>query len=158
MFQQHDYPINAFLETIKANYLREGNEIEFLPFFYNAEFLPVAASGTGNFVNTADHDADFALFQTMQAAYNSASGAYVPAPNVTIRLTYDVSGRRLEDRDTHLLCIAGRGQRPYIWPRPLIIRAKGSWTTTVSNLDTAVGINLRIAYGGVKIFKLPPRR
>jgi hypothetical protein len=157
MFQTHEYPINAYLEVLRADYRRQGCEVEFLPFYYNAEFVPVNAATTANAVNTCDNDADFAIYQTMHTAVNAAGGAFVSAPNITVRITYDVSGRRLEDRDSHLLNIFGRGQRPFWWPRPLMIRAKGSWTTTVNNLDPAVNFNLRLTYGGVKVYKLPPR-
>ena len=156
MYQIHEYPINAYLEVLRADYKRQGSQVEFWPFYYNAEFLNLALSSSGNAVNTADQDSDFAIFMTMQTAFTTA-GVFTSGPNCTVRIVYDVSGRRLEDRDTHLLNIFGRAQRPFWWPRPLLIRAKGSWTTTVNNLDAANGFNLRLTYGGVKIFKLPPR-
>ena len=157
MNQIHEYPINAMLEVLRSEYRRQGSEVEFWPFFYNAEYLPVALSSSAVFVNTADNDSDFAIFQTMQSAFNSVSGAFVATPNCTVRIVYDVSGRRLEDRDTHLLNIFGRGQRPFWWPRPFVVRAKGSWSTTINNLDAAVAFNIRLTFSGVKVFRLPPR-
>lgn len=157
MFQLHEYPINAYLEVLRADYKRQGSNVEFWPFDYNAEALNLAASSSSSgIVLTADQDADFAILQTCQAVFTTA-GTFTPSPNLTLTITYDVSGRGLQDKATHLLNIAGRGARPYWWPRPFLIRAKGSWTTIVNNLDSANAFNVRLMYGGVKIFQLPAR-
>lgn len=156
MFQIHEYPINAFLEALRAEYKRQGHAVEFWPFHYNAEARPVNASSSLNAVNTADQDSDFAIVSTQMVGYTTG-GVYTSTPNVSLVITYDVSGRGIQDRPTHSLCMTGRGMRPFYWPRPLVIRAKGSWTTTFNNLDTATNFNLFLTYSGVKIFKLPPR-
>lgn len=156
MYQLHEYPINAYQEILRADYKRQGVNVEFWPFFYNAEFLALAPSSSANVVNTSDEDADFAVFNTMQVAFTTG-GTFTPSPNCTVRIVYDVSGRRLDDRDTHIINICGRGARPFWWPRPWLIAAKASWSTTLNNLDTANTFNVRICFGGVKVFRLPLR-
>ena len=157
MFRAHEWPINAYLETTRAEYRAAGKDVEFLPFYYNAEFVPLNISVTTNVVNTCDHDSDFIIFQSMQTCFNVATGAIIASPNCLVRITQEVGGRRLEDRDTHLINIFGRAQRPFLWPRPLRVPAKSSWTTTVTSLDAANNLNLRLTYGGVKAVPLVMR-
>lgn len=150
MFRMHDYPISNFLETMRAEYRKGGRDVEFLPFGYNADFLPLAASGTANVVNATDHDADFVIIETMQSTWTSPGGAFTGAPLITVRITYDVSGRRFEDRDSALVNLFGRGGFPHQWPRPMVIKAKASFTTTLTNQDAANAYTVRLTYWGVK--------
>lgn len=150
MFRPAEYPITNFTETLRAEYRKAGRDVEFLCFGYNADFLPVAASSTGNFVNTTDHDSDFVIFGGMQTSFTSPGNAFVPVPIATVRITLDVSGRALQDRDSALGNWFGKGGFPCYWPRPQIVPAKSSWTTTITNQDPANAMTIRLTYWGVK--------
>lgn len=150
MFRSHDYPINHFLEKLRQEYRRKGSDVEFLPFTYNADFLPLAASATANVVSTTDHDSDFIIMQSMQATFTSPAGVFTKNPNILVRITHDVSGRRFEDRDTALTNTFGHGERPFPWMRPAFIPAKSSFTTTLSNQDAGNAFTVRLSYWGVK--------
>lgn len=156
MFRFHDYPILHFLEGLRAEYRKDGREVEFLPFAYNADFIPINASSSGNVVSSTDHDSDFVIMATMQAAFTTA-GVFTRSPQCTVRITHDVSGRRFEDRDTALINVFGKGERPFWWARPVVVKARSSWTTTINNLDAANAFNLRLTYWGAKAVSTPSR-
>lgn len=157
MFGFNDYPLNHFLEVLRSRY-REGNkDVDFLPFYYNCDFLPIAANATVPVTNSTDQDADFIVFCTMQAAHEDGTVNHVQFPNMTVLITSQVAGRQIQDRATALINVFGRGQRPFPWPRPWVIPAKSSWTTLVSNLHPATDVSLRLTYGGVKAIPIPLR-
>lgn len=157
MFRIHDYPLHHFFEELRAKYREHGQDVEFLPFYYNAPFLALVATGTANFTNTTDHDADFIVTQGMQTTFQAGTDTFFQFPNMTVRITADVGGRRLQDRETALVNIFGRGQRAYHWPRPWIIPAKSSWTTTLTNLSAVTNFDTRLTYAGAKAVPRPLR-
>ena len=155
MFRASDYPINSWLEAYRAEERKQGRDVSFEPFAYNAEFVPLGVNATLQQVNATDADSGFAVFKTMQVAFNSASNIYVPFGDVVIQIIQDASGRAMQDRPTHLINLFGRGSRPFEWIRPMLIGPKSSWTTIATNNSSTVGLNLRLSYWGVKVFYRP---
>lgn len=156
MFRMHEYPINNFLDQLKAKYREAGKDVTFIPFAYNADFLPLNLSSSLPFVNTTDYDSDFLVLAQLQTTFTTA-GVFTANPQITARITHEVSGRRFEDRDTALSNIFGRGTRPFYLIRPMEFPAKTSWTTTLTNQDSVNNFNVRLTYWGVKAVPTPFR-
>lgn len=155
MFRVQDFPINAFLESMAADYRRQGKRVRFEPFSYNADYVPLLAASTQNQVNATAADAPFICFYQMQHCVINVARTLVPFPDVLIQIRHDATGRDMQDRPGHLLNIFGRAQRPFALIRPFIIDPKSSWTTTVSNLEAATDFELRLTYWGVKAYLTP---
>jgi hypothetical protein len=152
VFRVQDYPLTHYPEQLRAEYRRAGQDVEFLSFCYNADFVGTTvlnASSSVNVPTTTDDDGDFYILATMQATFTTA-GAFFASPNITCRITLDVSGDRLEDKDTALINIFGRGQRPFWWIRPRRVPRKSSFSTTLNNQDAVNNFNVRLAYWGMK--------
>ena len=151
MFRVHDFPINAYVEAMAADYRRQGYKADFEPFAYNAEFLPVIAGASAPFTNATDQDSSFICFYQQQSCYSNNDAGYVPFPNALVTITVDATGRAMMDRPTHILNIFGRAGRPFPLIRPFVIGPKSSWTTVATNADT-FDMNLRLCFWGLKVY------
>ena len=149
MFGIHEYPLTSYLDKIRADYRAEGSDVSLIPFTYNTDYLPLSASQTLAVPNTTDDEGEFHILQTCQAVFTTA-GAFQQFPNITALIFWDVSGRAAQDRPIHLVNLFGTGQRPHVWIRPMRIPIKSTWTTTLTNLDAANDLNVRLAFHGVK--------
>jgi hypothetical protein len=150
MFGTGQYLLSLWQDVILAQYRAAGRKVELVPFSYNATFQPINASATATQPNTTDGEGDFHVCQTAQVAINAGTGAYVQYPNLTCLITWDVSGRTLQDRAMHIINMFGRGDLAHDWIQPARVPPKSTWSTTLTNLDAAVNYNIFLAFHGVK--------
>ena len=121
-------------------------------FVYTAEFLPLAAGGTGTVQTAIQADSDFLIVYVTRVVTDVANVVFVDPVPALVQVTDAGSGRNLMDRAVHMDNLIGTAQRPGRWPYPKLIRASGTLTTTVQNLDGANARNVRISYLGFKVF------
>lgn len=148
-----DFNITNWLDTLAHEYRRNNYDVSYQPFTYGADYLPIAANALRvQRIVQIDHDADFILCYQTFAAF-TAAGITLPAPNLTVELDDQSSQRQLQNQPTHLLGTFGTGRRPYIYIKPLTLRARSSLGVVVSNL-TATATNLHLSFTGVKAYTM----
>lgn len=121
-------------------------------FEYGAEWLPIAASATGQ-IRTIQisNTHDFLCFSIIGAVRNSATFALLPDQALTIQIEADSGNTNLTDRVQDWQCVVGTAQDPHYLPVPLFLRGGSSITLTLNNL-VATSTNARIALVGCKVF------
>lgn len=151
MLNYADHSLTRKLHARRAQRLAEGYRVvQFLPFVYAAEFLPLLANSSAPFNVTIDQDATFLLTASTFSSFSDA-GAAQTAPNILIRLTSDAVARQLMSAQVHLLNSFGTGERPFPWFEPLELPPKTNLTVEAQNL-AGVNSNLRLSFIGVKEF------
>jgi len=147
-----DFNMTRQLHAHKARLRKAGYKIvQFLPYVYAADYLPLTGNTTVQVPVTIDQDSDFLLCQQTFAAFTTA-GAAQSAPNILIRYTADAVARQLMSQAVHLANIFGTGERPYIWYQPLELPAKSNLHVEADS-ETATDLHLRLSFIGVKVYK-----
>lgn len=145
-----DFNLTHYLDALAGEYRANGYDVVYQPFHYGADFLPLGASASTGVVVLIDHDSDFIITNQQFAAFDNA-GVNVPFPNVLATITSDTSQRQLQSQPVPLVSIFGTGQRPHLLFKPLLLPAKSSFTSTLSN-QIATAVNVRLTFSGVKAF------
>lgn len=145
-----DWSQAAFLDSLEELHRRRGYEVDFQPGYYPADFLPLTAGATQEFPVTIDPDSDFVLCQQMGVYFDNA-GITLAAPNVLVEMRSEANQRDLQNQPVHLMGIFGTGERPYVYYRPLILRARGTLFVRLQSLSGG-DINIRLTFGGVKAY------
>lgn len=149
-----DHNLTKRLIAKRREYASRGFRVmQYLPFVYAADFLPLLGNTSDVDSVTIDQDADFLLCMQTFSAFSTA-GAAQSAPNILLRLTSDAVSRELQSQQVHVINCFGTGERPFILYEPLELPAKSSLTVEAQSL-TATDINLRLSFIGVKVFKQP---
>lgn len=147
-------PINPFLGLLPRNLWNRHKDL----FFYNVEFLPLAASdaGAGGDIQI-DADSDF-LIMGASAIVTDVNDVVVASIvnafdkfNPPFLVTLTDAARSFSNIATGFKNLFGTAEQPAIWPFPKLIRATTTLTTKIQNLS-ATAYRIRISYAGIKIF------
>jgi hypothetical protein len=140
-----------FLVALAEEYRARGFDVAYQNFVYGADFLPLAANATDSRVVTIEHDSDFILCAQTQTVFTALT--YVLNPNVLTQTMSESSQRAFQNQNAHLLNTYGTGQRPFLWPKPIVFEAKSAFTVQCTDLSGTVGgQNIRLSFIGVKAF------
>jgi len=157
-----DTPDNAALIS-QLMALRESARVVRFPFTYNAVFWTTGAAnnialGATVTVNVQiDAGAPFLILSqsfdanTLNAARTITS---MVNPNATVLLTDTGSNRTLMDVAAPIWSIFGSGQFPYVLPEPKLMQANSQLQCQITNIDAAVGYNIRLSFNGYKLYRL----
>lgn len=145
-----DFNVTHFLDALAAEYRGRGVAVDYKPFCYVADFLPLASNSTETRQVAIDKDGDFCITAHEFTCFDGA-GASVAQPNVLVRLFPETSQRVLQSAPVHLLNIFGTGQQPHVLYRPLILPAKSSLRVELQNLQI-VALTIRLVFEGVKVY------
>lgn len=146
-----DYNLSHYLDALAAEYARDGFTVQYQPFSYPADFLPLAASAEQTVQVAIDQDADFVLAQQTITAFET-DGTDVLAPNLTVQLRPTSSQRQLQTNPVHVGNVFGTGERPHLYFKPLVLSARSSLQVTLTNL-VATAYNVYLNFEGVKAFR-----
>ncbi len=149
-----DFNYVHFLDALAEEYRAQGYLVHFQPFTYGADFLPLTLLTTQSVTTVIDHDADFVLCFQNFAATVAATNANLAAPNSLAQQILETSGRRLQDRPTHILNIFGTGQRPAVLFKPIVIPARSTISLELQDLG-GITLDIRISYVGCKAYVSP---
>lgn len=149
MLDQLDYGTAYWLDYYEARARKNGYIVEYEPFIYPADFLPIAAAGTDEKPVTIDQYADFILTHQTLAVINNATGTAVTQPNFLARLIGESSGRQFQSDQVHVMNVFGTGQRPFILSVPPIFNASTTFSVELENIDAANAYRVHLAFIGV---------
>lgn len=130
------------------------------PYFYRAQFLPIAASASGSIVEfSIESDSDFVCFganavvtDTADLTVASTANGFDPFnPPFLITIRHSGSGQNLMNAGVAFANIVGTGRDPYYWPIPKVFPARSVVQTQMDNL-VATAYRVRIAYIGFKAY------
>ena len=157
MFRSSEFPITAYLDKLEEDYKRDGYRASFEHYVFNAEFLSLPRRVSVDPIDTpqviaTESDAGFVCFAHAQHCVDTATKNFVAFPQVSIKVRLDGSGRDMQNIRTPLLCVFGRGDRPFELPRPYQVGPKSTFTITAGNFETATDFDLRLSFIGAKIF------
>lgn len=143
------------LEQIRRDFAAQGLETTFWPFFYALNFLNLAPSAQDQQSFTNEAGAYFAVTHTHMTHIDKNVAPFLPIlPLAIVQIVSDVTGRPLNDRETHVNNLFGSAHRPFVWPWPWLIDPKQSVTLTLTSTSQNSG-DFRAVFGGVKIFTQP---
>ncbi len=134
------------------------------PFTYEQDFIPVGAGATTVGTIQIQEDSHFLCILGMALVtlvdnitiLNSESNANASAKLLLI--TDGGSGAPLSQVATPLDNLFGTGQRPAVWAIPKLFKASGSIVTQIQNLNTVTAHNVRLTFGGIRLYYRIPAR
>lgn len=98
-------------------------------------------------------DADFLVCDMTGAARDPANpSALFVNPAITLDIRDQGAGRNLFDRAQDWVAKVGIGQDPYVFPMPYMVKMNSVVTVNLANLDPAQAYDVRVSFGGFKIF------
>lgn len=143
------------LEQIRRDFAAQGLAVTFWPFFYALNFINLAGKAQDQQSFTNEAGAYFAVTHTHMTHIELALVPPAPVlPRAIVQIVSDVTGRPLNDRETHSNNLFGSAHRPFIWPWPWLVEPKQSVTLTLTSQSNDAG-DFRAVFGGVKIFTAP---
>ncbi len=146
-----DFNVTHFLDALAATYRANGIRVDYLPFVYGADFLPISGNTTARQTVTIDHDSDFILCAQTNVTTNAATGVGVQFPTDLARIILSTGQRQLQNQATPVPSIFGTAQRPYTLYKPLVLPAKSSFEVELQR-QGADNYNSRFSFLGVKAF------
>ena len=144
------FNLTDFLDSLGAEYRARGFAVQYQPFVYPCDFLPLPASADVTGTVNVDQDADFILAQQAAAVF-LADGTYVPNPNITVEIRPATSQRQLQSNPVNLGNVFGTGERPHLLFKPLVLAARSSMTVRLVDLSATLQY-VRLSFEGVKAF------
>ena len=154
MFDFQDFNVAHFLEALAQEYLAQGSEVDYLPFVYGAEFLPIAGNTTAEQTVTIDHDSDFILCAQTNSTVLNSTGAGVQFPADLVEIEIQTGQRSLQSDPAPLPAIFGTGQRPFVYYKPLVLSARSSFRVRLQRVGSDA-YDSRFSFLGVKAFLRP---
>lgn len=154
MFDFNDFHVTYWLDAIAAEYRAKGFGVQYQPFVYGVDFMPLSSGATTTNPVTIDRDADFVWCQSTFAAFDPATAVTDPGPQIQVQHRLATSQRFLENTPVHLTGVYGTGERPYIFFKPLLLPAKSSVRVTLIN-GVGADRNVQLSWIGVKVFTQP---
>jgi len=156
MIDSNDFSLQNFLDFLASEYRRKGFTVQYQPFVYGADFVPINAGITDSRGVAIDHDADFIL--SAQTFVSFETGGLVNLnPNMLVSLSDQSSQRQLQNEPLHLVGTFGTGQRPFMYYKPLVLRRRSTLLVTLTN-NTLQNHNTRLSFQGVKAYTTRARR
>jgi hypothetical protein len=156
MIDSNDFSLQNYLDTLASEYRRKGFTVQYQPFVYGADFVPINTLVTASVGVAIDHDADFILSAQTFVCFETG-GLVNLNPNMTVSLSDQSSQRQLQNEPLHLVGTFGTGQRPFLYFKPLVLRRRSTLLVTVTN-STLQNQNLRLSFQGVKAYTTRARR
>lgn len=128
-------------------------------YIYTSDFTSIASGASST--NTINIQAD-SNFRWEKATYIAADATALTEltistriwPLATIMITDTGSGRQLMDSAVPIPNLFGTGEIPFILQQPKIFSARSTITLTITNFDTALALQLRLAFIGTKQFSV----
>lgn len=129
---------------------------------YTIALLAIAAGQSVTASFTVGQEADFELdklaFFADDNSGNSVTESTMIMPLVTLKMQDTGASRPIVDDNTPLAAIFGRGEIPFILPRPKIILRGATVNVTGTNFSAATTYNVRLCFIGQKLFQNQPIR
>lgn len=98
-------------------------------------------------------DSMFLLTQITGTARDPAAPAVrFPNPALALQIDSGGSGRNMFSQAVHWDTVVGDAQLPYFLPYPKLFEPRAVVNVTMANLDAAQAYDVRITFGGFKIF------
>lgn len=121
-------------------------------FVYSTSFLPIALSATVSQLIAIEADSDFLITSmTYTAQDNALLTTFIRPWAGLITLRDTGSGRNFFNEAQHIENIVGDAELPsFVFPK--LIRASSTLEVTLTNQDAILGIQVRVAFLGFKIF------
>lgn len=132
------------------------------PYMYTSDFASIAAGASATNTINIEADANFRWEKSTYMAANAAALTNLTVntriwPLVTILITDTGSGRQLMDSAIPIPSMFGSGEIPFILQQPKIFSARSTITLTLTNFDTALAMQIRLAFIGTKLFVVEGR-
>lgn len=99
-----------------------------------------------------DARSDFLMLQLTGFSDRDVA-ALPPVDFYTIEIAGSSSGRNFQSAPLHSQAVVGSGQRPYYLTVPILFEASSSIALRLVALNPAVAYNIRVVFGGVKLYK-----
>lgn len=154
-----DKVIKSIAQRLLIGERAARRQFELDPFQFRTDFVnpALAASATATLNFLVQADSAFAIVKTM-GVVSDTSNVFISnisdTPKFTpILVTFSDSGsgRDLMDQAIAWDNILGTAQRPYHWPKIKLLDPNSTFNTRLQNL-VATAFNVRIAFGGFKVF------
>ena len=98
-----------------------------------------------------DARSDFLMLELM--GFSDQDIVVPPVDFYTIEIQGSSSGRNYQSAPLHSRTVVGTGERPHYLATPILFDASSSIALRLVALNAATAYNIRIVFGGVKIFK-----
>jgi hypothetical protein len=132
----------------------------FMPFSFSVSYLPLTAGQAATAAQfTVGNDSHFVLTNVTGWAYTTAQPPVTLAnPGVLVQYTDTGSGYQLQDFAQPFATQVGSmgaaaGQ--FLYTVPYLAEANSTFVCQASNFDTSESINLRLSFGGFKVYGVP---
>lgn len=124
-------------------------------FCYAPPNFTLAVGGTGTQTFTVQNDSDFLLTMVTGTVVDStAVQTEVAFAPLTVQFLDAGSGRQLSNRALPWEGTVGDAQLPFYFPYPKFIDRASDFSTTITNNDPAIIVEVRICFHGFKIFDM----
>lgn len=129
-----------------------------VPFVYEQDFIPLAASQTTAGVVQIQADSHFLCIGATELVTDVANVTVLNSPSnanatgILCVITDSGSQMPLMSTGLPLESFFGTAQNPAIWPIPKLFRASGQINTQLQNL-IATARNVRLSYWGIRIYQ-----
>lgn len=143
--------LNQYLGLLPAQYWNRAK----YPFTYVAEFLPATKAVATPAQVQISSDSDFALFFQVATFYATDNTTILAAPPFTVTIQDAGTGRFWSNAAVQVANWFGTAQLPYMHMVPVILNGGSTLTINVTNLSAATDYNVRMAFGGLKLFDMP---
>jgi hypothetical protein len=141
------------LDYVQRVYGRPGlqgaDKITLQPYYYTADDLIIAASGSNNTVINISANADFVMMKLTTAIY--VGGVLNQNPNAKILLSDTGSNEQFSDRQVDIGSIAQNGFRELYLPYPKILSGRSALNAQVFNTQATDIYTAKIVLHGVLV-------
>lgn len=139
---------------VYAHFLPKGvldKERDYFGYAVTALNLLAGATATPTFAVQAD--SDFLLTAIAGSARDPANPSVSFAtPALALQIDDGGSGRNLFNQAVHWQTVVGDAQLPFVLPYPKFLKQSSTVNVTLTNLDLAQALDVRITFHGFKMF------
>lgn len=145
--------VHDYLTQLPAQYQNRAREY----FVYRTNFTgtnQLAAGGAGTVTFSVQSDSDFLLTEiNFRTNADGTPETAIDRPGITMQLNDTGSGRNLFQGAVPIDTVAGYGQRTYHLPWFFFINRASVISVELNNLVAGTAYDVRIIFGGVKLFQ-----
>lgn len=142
---------NAVAAALLMNPELQNRKVQYAAWTRN--FVMAAAAVASTQEITMDSAYDALLIGATRVVTNAAGTTFSANGPVLVMIRDTSTSDNITDQPTPLDNIFGTAQNPMIFPWPRLVKASGTVSTIMDNLDAANAFTVRITYHGVKVFK-----
>jgi hypothetical protein len=153
MFDFYDFTTAQFLDALADVYEARGYRVQYLPFVYSVDFIPLNGNDEQSRQVEINADADF-ICTALTYVANVTGASALTLPIVVASIVIDNNQRALTNVFTLLGNLYGTGPRPGNLFKPLVLPANSTMTVTLQN-QAQDGLEIRLSHVGVKAFLFP---